>query len=342
VKTDRFFSASLRAAAVVLAGLLVTAGGPAAGQRYHVGSLAGAPAVSYRAPESRTKKLAKALSQQVGEAQQRFDESRRALPLVKEPHGEPAYTRQEVAGLVIATAKDLDQAIAQVGDPRLAGLRAWAAEELRPVQEELAAPAGHTAALPPDLFAPRAIALVASLGWLPLPELAAVKAAAPKKAAPKKAAPTQTAPKPAAPKPATITAEKANGLLDQVGEVVGRVFFLASHDDLEVKLWVGSTPVPRATFRFWPQGEIKGSAPAPLIVRTNGERDHVLRGLYSYSAAWTKGAVTELIEYPNPAGAPAARLASERLDLVNGSGFFCCRFDEQYCQHVAKAKECHP
>ena len=32
------------------------------------------------------------------------------------------------------------------------------------------------------------------------------------------------------------------------------------------------------------------------------------------------------VEYPIPAGAPAAQPASEPLDLVNGSSFFCCRF----------------
>jgi hypothetical protein len=124
-----------------------------------------------------------------------------------------------------------------------------------------------------------------------------------------------------------------------VGEVVGRIFFLAERDDLEVELWVGSMPAPQATFRFWPQGKVKGSTPAPTILRTNGKREHVLRGLYSYRAAWAKGRVTELVEYPNPAGAP---LASERLDLVSGSSFFCCRFSEQYCHHVANEKECRP
>ncbi len=121
--------------------------------------------------------------------------------------------------------------------------------------------------------------------------------------------------------------------------MVSRILFLAEHDDLEVKLWVGSTPAP-ATFRFWPQGKVKGAAPAPFILETNGKRERVLRGLYSYQAAWAKGAVTELVAYPSPAGALADR--SEQLDLVNGSSFFCCRFNKQYCHHVANEKECRP
>lgn len=334
MKAHRFSSASIRAAVVVLASLLA-AGVPAASRTFRIGSRT----ISI---ESDSKKLAKALAQQTGEVKQRFDENRRALHTMKGPRGEPAYTRQEVAGLVTGTAKDLDQAIARVGDSRLEGLRAWSAEELRPIQEELAAPARRTAALPPGLFAPRPVAVVASLGWLPLPELAAVKAAAPKKAAPKKAAPTQTAPKPAVPEPATITAEKTNGLLDQVGEVVSRIFFLASHDDLEVKLWVGSTPASRVKFSFWPQGNIKGSPPDPMIIQTDGKKDHVLRGLYAYNAAWTKGAVTQVIRYPNSAGTPVAQMGSERLDLVKDTGFFCCQFKDGYCRHVANEKECRP
>jgi len=121
--------------------------------------------------------------------------------------------------------------------------------------------------------------------------------------------------------------------------VVSRIFFLASHDDLEVTLWVGSTPQP-ATFSFWPQGKA-GSRPAPTVILTNGKGDHVLRGLYSYRAALANGPVTGTIESPSSAGAPAAR-ASERLDLVTGSSFFCCRFKEQSCRHVANENECRP
>ena len=86
MKAHRFSSVFIRTAAVLLAGLLATAGGPAAGQRYHVGSLVGAPAAPYKARESRTEKLAMALTQQVGEVQQRFDENRRALRTVKGPN----------------------------------------------------------------------------------------------------------------------------------------------------------------------------------------------------------------------------------------------------------------
>jgi hypothetical protein len=173
-----------------------------------------------------------------------------------------------------------------------------------------------------------------------LPLFASAKPAPPKKAPPKKAAPKPAPPQPAPPKPATIPAGTSNRILDEVAEVVERIFVLADHDDLEVKLWVGSTPAQKATFRFWPQGKVKGSAPAPTILQTEGKKDHVLRGLYSYRAAWGKGAVTQLIEYPNPAGPSAAGMESERLDLVKGSRFFCCQFNESYCHHVDNEKDC--
>lgn len=316
MKTDR--SSVTRAAAALLAGLL-TAGLPAAGQSitFHFKRKA-APAVS----ESSPKRVAGALAQQVGEVQKRFDDNRRALRTVPGPGGAPAYPRQEVTGLIARTGEDLDQAIEKVQPSGTEPLRAWTAEEIRRLQEGLAPPPGQTAALPRGLFAPRAVARVASLSGFPLPRLASVKAAAPQQD--------------------TMPAEKADSLLDQVGEVVGRILFLAAHDDLEVKLWVGSAPAPHATFSFWSQGQLKGATPAPLIIRTDGQRDHVLRGLYAYRATYSEGAVTELVQYPSPAGAPATQLVSERLDLVNGSSFFCCRFNEQYCHHVASEKECRP
>jgi hypothetical protein len=311
VKTDRFFT---RATAILLAGLLLAAGQPTTGQ-------------TLRFPLWRSKArvnvnpfqiLAGALVLQIGEVQRRFDKNRRALQIVRGPDGKPAYLRQEVAGLIARTGEDLDQAIENVKPSELEPLQAWAADQLGRIQGELAPPPGQrTAALPSGLFTPRAVAVVASLERLSLLRLASAKATAPPQD--------------------TVAAEKTNSLLNQVGELVGRILFLANHDDLEVKLWVGST-APHATFSFWSQGRIKGSPPALTTIRTDGKHDHVVRGLYLYRAAWTKGAVTELIEYPKPAGTAVA--LGERLDLVNGSGFFCCRFDEQYCHSVANEKEC--
>lgn len=313
MKTDRSTSASTRAAAALLVGLLA-ASPPIASKTIQIGRLK----VSVESP---SKRLAQALAPEVQKVQERFGENRRALPTVRGKDGKPAYLRQEVAGLITRTGEDLDQAMEKVQPSGLKPLRDWAAEELGRIQGEIAAPARKAAAVPSGLFPPRAVAVVASLREFPLLGLAKGKTAAPQQD--------------------TLAAEKAESLLDQVGEVAGRIFLLAEGDDLEVKLWVGST-TPRTTFSFWPQGQVKGVAAAPLIIRTDGKRGGVLRGLYVYRAAYSKGPVTEVIQYPNPAGTPATRLTSERLDLVNGSTFFCCRFSEQYCGHVENEKECRP
>ena len=305
MKTDR----SAWAAAVLLACLLAAAGHPARG---------GSVKVTY---EMSPERLAQEVALQVGEVRKRFGENRLALRPVKGSNRKPAYLRQDVAGLVARTREDLDQALERVGEPGLDALRAWAAEELGRIQGELAAPAGRNAALVPDLSTPRPVAVVASLGSFPM--LAGAK--------------------PAPPKQDTVAAEKANSLLDQVGEVVGRIFFLADRKDLEVELWVGNTPQTKETFlfSFLPQGKVKGTTEKPTTIRGNSKPTRVLRGLYSYRAALGSGRVTELILYPVPAGTPDG-LPSNPLDLVKRSGFFCCWFKDKYCAHVEAATECHP
>lgn len=305
MKTDRFSKAVPKA--VLWGVLLFAAGLPAAGQ------------IRIRIPggtfsfESDSKKLSKALAQEVGAVRKNFDTNRRALRTVPGPGGVAAYARQEVTGLIEDTEKDLDQAIGQVGEPGLDALRAWSAEEFRRIRDEAAALPGQSASWLPGLSTPRAVAVIALLG----------------------------APK--VPQPETIPAEKSNQLLDQVGEVVSRIFILAESNDLTVKLWVGSTPKPKADFSFWPRGRIKGSAPKQSTIRTNGKKDHVLRGLYDYDVRLSQGAVAEIVRYPPASGgAPVVQTKGERLDLVNGSRFFCCRFNEQYCHHVDDEKECRP
>jgi hypothetical protein len=305
----------MRPVAALLAGLLLAA--DATGQTICVGGQ------TLRWTETKSG-LAAALARQVRQVRRRFHESRRALEAVPGPAAEPAYPRQEVEALVARTGKDLDRAIEQVGEPGLDALRAWAAEEIRQIRK--AAAPSLAAAPVPGLSTPHAVAVVAGLGGFPAPQPASRDAAEPE---------PETGPE-------TIAAETVDRLLDQVGAVVGRILLLAQRDDLEVKLWVGSTPAPRATFSFWPLGRLRGSPPPPLIIRTNGQRNRVLRGLYSYRASGPQGAGAGTVEYPGPAGAPAAGVASEPLDLVDGSSFFCCRFGERYCHHVAKKKECRP
>ncbi|HYU34455.1 MAG TPA: hypothetical protein VEW48_20070 [Thermoanaerobaculia bacterium] len=313
MKTDRFPAVPTRVAAFLLASVLCATALDAGGWIIHIGPFN----IGY---ESRTKELSEALTPKVQAVQTRFADNRRTLHTLKGPGGVQVRPVQEVSDLISHTGTDLDQAIEGVGKPELAGLRAWSAQKVQNIQDQFKALPVQTASFP-GVSTPRAVAVVASLEWLPLPA--------------KNPAPPKT-------KTQAVPADASDRLLDQLGKVVDRIFVLASHDDLEVKLWVGSTPAQKASFSFWTQGKIKGTAQAPITIKTNGKEDHVLRGLYSYRAALPKGSVTELIAYPDQAGAPASQVASEQLDLVNGSGFFCCRFDENYCQHIASEKECHP
>lgn len=289
MKTDR----SARTAAVLLAVFFLVASQQAAGQFVlRVGSKKSAMAV--------------ALAGNAGKVVKQFKKDRRALHGVPGPDGERAFSEEEVAGLIARTGNEVDQAIVKVGEPGLDALRAWAAEEFRQIQEELAPP-GST---------PQAVAVVASLEGFSYASASEQK---------------------------MIPAEAANRLLDRAGEVASRIFVLAKKNDLKVKLWFGSTPEPQATLFFWSQGKTKGAAPAPRILQSNEQRDGVLRGLYSYRATHGEGAVNELITFPAPIAAPAAAPAdhpSEALDLVNESSFFCCQFKDHYCGHVKSKKEC--
>jgi hypothetical protein len=320
LKTDRFSAKPIRAAAILLSTLLLAPDLYA--QR---GIRLWRLNINFDSP---SKKWADALAPQVQEVQNRFDASRRALRPLQDPGGKPAYQRKDVADLIAHTGKDLDDAIVKVQPSGLQPLRDWAAEEVARIQAELGAlPGPKTAAFHSGRSTPRAIARAANPGKPPKP----------------------ASPKPAAPPQDTVPAEKSNSLLDELGKVVSQIFTLASHDDLEVKLWAGSTET-NTTLSFWPMGQIKGAAPSPFTIQTNGTRDHVIRGLYSYKAVWQalgqgklkrgQGAAEWIIQYPNPANTPSASIPSERLDLVKGSPFFCCQFQEGYCHHVDNEKQC--
>jgi len=312
MRTDRF--SVTRAAALLLACLLVPAILFAGGKSIQIWKFK----IGW---DSSTTKLAEALTPQIEEVQKGFEKGRGELKPVRVAGGKSAFRTDDLIDLVGRTRESLGKAIALVEPSKLAPLQAWQDEKLSGIESELRASSVRAAVPFPGFSTPRAVAVVASLEWLPLPRFASTKAVAPKQE--------------------TVAIDKSSQLLDRVGKVVSQIFFLASNDKLEVNLWVGST-APHTAFSFWSQGEWKGSKLAPLTIRTDGTRNHVICGLYSYHAAWSKGGVTHVIEYPNPAGAPAARIPSERLDLVNGSRFFCCRFGESYCHHVDNENDCRP
>jgi len=276
-------------------------------------------------------KLAKHLAKEMDQVRMKFGADRVALPIVKGPGGVPAYPRQTVLDLIDATEKELDHAVLRVNEPKLMGLENWAETEIEQSRHALERPAGTggpggAASLP---------------GFRTGVVFASFKPRTPPRKAPPKPEPP---PEPEPPKPdpleaTTVPVAQSNSVLDQVGRVIERLFVLADKNDLEVNLWVGSTPKQHAQFRFWAQSSAKGSPPAPTIIQTNSAKKHVLRGLYEYKVSAPTGSksVTEILESgPGPAGG----VPNERLDLVNGSTFFCCRFDGNYCHHVDDPKEC--
>jgi hypothetical protein len=281
--------------------------------------------------------LAMAIVKQVKQIHERFTMNRNTLRILSEPGNAPGYLSDDVTRLIVDTHKDLDQTIQNIRPSGTEPLRAWVDDEFQQIQEKIPPP-GPTATLP-GLSAPRTSVVLASL-----------RAGAPRVLAKTTSLkPTPTPPQATQPpKPQTIPTATANQLLDQVEEVVSRIFTLADHNDLEVNLWVGSAsarkarfsfwPVSHALFSFWPKGQIKSSPLISATIQLDGKKNHVLRGLYIYRAAWTQGKVTQIIEYPQSAGTQTT--PTERLDLVNGTGFFCCRFSEQYCYAVASEKEC--
>jgi hypothetical protein len=295
---DRSSKASILTAVLLLAGLLVAT--PARPWEKTFGN-------KTFSIESESQKAAKALAVRVGDVQKEFEKSRDALQTVTGPDGKVAYLQKDVTDLITQTEKELNRAIEEMQEPGFEALTAWVSYKLGAIQREAEVPASPTARLP----GLKDYRLASSKGKTP---------------------PRQPAP------PPTITAAKTDELLDRVGEVVARIFILAATDDLEVKLWVGSTPARKAVFGFWSAGSVRGSTRAPILIQIQGgrgKRDHLLRGLYHYKASWVQGALTELIEYPSTAEIP-----SEPLDLVDRSPFFCCRFGEKYCQHVDEPGEC--
>ena len=157
---------------------------------------------------------------QIGEVKRVSKRTGGALQRRAGTRRQPAYPRQEVVGLIAHTGEDLDQAIERVG-PAMEPLRAWTAEELGRIQEELAAPPGQTAALPSGLFTPRAVH-----GRQP------------------RGVPAAGAREREGRRPASGTRSplrRPTGSWTRWERWSAGSSSSPTHDDLEVKLWVGST-----------------------------------------------------------------------------------------------------
>jgi hypothetical protein len=308
VKTHRLF------AAVLLACLLVFAAGCVIQITI--------PSKGKAAPDDPSNVISKAVAVQMQAALTEFQAKRQTLRVIQRKGAKPAYLLADVKDLIDQTGKNLQQTIEDVQPGEMEALGDWAADQIQSIQGAFTATPGRRTASFSGVSTPRAIAVVASLGGLSLQTLAAVNAK---------------------PQPETVPVETANHFLDQVESIISRIFDLASREDLWVKLWVGSTDSD-STFRFWPFALGKGATrdESTKVIQTDGDQK-VLRGLYAYEAEHPDGAVTKFVQFLNPADGPSAvHTRSELLDLVNDSSFFCCRFEDGYCGHVADEKKCHP
>jgi hypothetical protein len=312
--------------AILLAGLLLISGLPIEGKTFTF-RLGGSRKSKVEVVEIGTAAvLAKALAKEIKKVHETFITNRNALRILRSGTA-AGYMPGEVTGLIVHTREDLDQAIQRVGKSDLEALSAWSDAELQRIQGEIPPP-GPIASLPGP-SSPRAFAVFASSRGFGLTALAK------NKPAPKKSKPAS--PKtPEPPKPQTIPVAATDRLLDQVEEVIRKIFVLADTNDLWVDLWVGSTPSDKAIFSFWPHGTVPGSEAARAVIKTYNRKKHIVRGFYDYQAAWGRGAVIQKIEYPDS----AAQVPSERLDLVKDSPFFCCEFKGAYCHHVDNERDC--
>ncbi|HEY0781832.1 MAG TPA: hypothetical protein VGE98_05195 [Thermoanaerobaculia bacterium] len=314
-------SSLYKAAAVLLAALLVLAAGCTVS--------AGPITFRFDKPASHTasardiakQKTAKAVAAEMQVALATFRSDRLALHLVQRGGSPPAYRRADVILLIDRARQDLPRTIKSTWPGEMEALADWVSGQIHGIQGALDATPGTARVAWHGDSTPRVVAAVASLGARSRPSLAAAK-------------PT--------PQAETVPVETSNRLLDRVEGVITRIFTLATHRDLWVRVWVGSSP-PQSMFSFWPFGQMlgQGQAAKPHIIKTDGDEE-VLRGLWQYKATTTKGAITEVIECKNPASTSQAQNTSEPLDLVNGTSFFCCRFEDHYCQHVADEKACPP
>lgn len=311
MKTDRLV--------ILLAGLLLVSSLPIDGRTWTI-KLRRQHKVSIVVENADTA-VAQELAKQVEGVHDAFVTRKNALTILRSGKGS-GYDPVEVNALLDHTREDLSQAIQQAGKSSLGPLDAWAKDKLQEIQSEVPPPA-PIASLP-EPYAPRATAVFAVSRGFGFPMLAT------NKPAPKK-------PKAAPPKPQGIPVSATDRILNQAEEVIRQIFTLADTNDLWVDVWAGSTPSDKAFFSFWAHGAVKGADKSAAVIKTDNWKKHMARGYYDYEIKWPTGAVTLTIKYPDP----TADVPSERLDLVQGSEFFCCEFNKSgNCHHVEDQKDC--
>lgn len=169
--------------------------------------------------------IAQQLADGVARVQKRFAEERKKILEMAGPAGEPTLPREKLTNLIAGTAKDLDEAIKNVGEPGLDALRDWAVAELERIQSQVGpAPANAWLRAPPYPIA--RVASLAPFSWR--------SPGARSEGARDAEGPTLDW--------QYLTREVAIGVLDDVGRVLETIFVLADHNVLQVEVDVLIAP----------------------------------------------------------------------------------------------------
>src|SRR6185436_394720 len=145
---------------------------------------------------------------------------RRDLPPLVSPSGERSYSQRDVEALIARTATDLDLAILESKEPGLDALRDWATWQIDRLRTELdksGTPSSTAHWTRP--VSPYPVAVLAGL----VPALGASLGRAERR--------TEVL---AAPPPETISRKMAEGVLDQLADVLKTIFVLAKEKDLQI------------------------------------------------------------------------------------------------------------
>jgi hypothetical protein len=208
------------------------------------------------------------LAEGVKEVQRQFEDGRKGLHPYKATGGEPLYAREEVTGLVDATAKDLDQAIKRVDEPGLDGLRAWAAVEFEEIQSQVrGAPANAWLRAEPY-----PVARVASLAPF---SLRAVEGLEPRGAPGDGAKPGHQG---------DLPKGFVERVLAGVSDTLGAIFVLAKTSDLQIDVEVSIRPVQGDDLVVYLRSapDEKPQKRKQAYHPTNGFLRNLWRGIYFY------------------------------------------------------------
>lgn len=263
--------------------------------------------------------IAAQLARDVYAVRERLKAARRDLPTMKSPSGEQIYVRPLVEGLVVRTAADLDQAIQNTREPGLDALRDWATVEIDRLRGELGEPAPiPSAARLARPSAPYPVAVLAGLA--PFVGVSGAEA--------ERRSEGLAAPIPANPAPEGISRKTADGVFDQLAEVIKTVFVLAKKAKLQITVKLTLEPKNEKNLVLFPSKQLCDDDKKRDLTR--GPNRAVWRGLYRYEPGTKR-----LRDKPCQ---DRQRDWPWTLDLVRNGGKIDCDFAEQAADYPCRVR----